>query len=324
MVNSEILPSQLLLGTYLYPLTFLSRPDFDDRESATEIIESIEINELQILITCMGGLFIEIPKELLGEKKNPEGHVLLDHLIEQQEYEQSACDSFNMLICELCLHGLVAQPASPALLGTGQLRGNSVYLESMEGSKVSYFDRVLGPAATLRQADWYISPRLNKNYSVLDEAKSLGLTTRLMRVSGTLPAFIAGSYSYYSQRQINEALIDAWFACEQLIDSIWSEYLDTLEDSHRVKRLRDTRTYSAAVRLEILHTDGMINRELYLSLNKARAHRNDLAHRAKNSFFATTDCVNALKQLIDFFLDEEVAEFKSSRGVIWNPYDLYD
>jgi hypothetical protein len=98
----------------------------------------------------------------------------------------------------------------------------------------------------------------------------LRLTRRLTAIAESTPTFIAGTYSLYSRRQLAEAIIDAWIVIEQVVDCAWSSYIDELDDRMRRERLRDNRTYTAAVRIELLHTKRLIPPALYEAMNLAR------------------------------------------------------
>ena len=311
----EALP--FLLGTYVYPLRFLSEPDFGNSGSAHEIIDTVRARDFDVYVTCIGGLFLEVPPNLIEPKPSAEGYRLWDHFLEQKAFEQRTCRAFNLLLCELCLHGAISQPASPAMLGTCHLRDNTAQIESMPGGQITYFDRALGPAFSLRDRDWFLVPSLNKDYDALRQSRELTLSNRLSEVADSLPALVAGSYSLYSQRQTNEALIDAWIACEQILDSLWVDHVASLQSSERRARLEDSRSYSAAIRLEILHTAGRLPGELYEQLTRARQSRNALAHRAENTIDATTQAVEALGSFLKYFLKAEVSEFKTSQGELW-------
>ena len=153
--------------------------------------------------------------------------------------------------------------------------------------------------------------------TVLEKAVSLTYGNKLAEISASLPEFVAGAYSLYSQRQINEALADSWIVCEQLLNHLWQTYSAEIKDTPRKKRLEDTRTYSASVRLEVLKTAQLLPDALYQALHKARDHRNKLLHRANMSLQATSESMTAMKMTLEHILGEEVAEPSVSTGVNW-------
>jgi len=152
--------------------------------------------------------------------------------------------------------------------------------------------------------------------STLQQVLSLECANRLVEVSDYLPTLVAGAYSMFSRGQLSAALIDSWIAIEQILDFLWQIYLSDFPKK-RKRRLNDTRTYTAAVRIEMLHTVDVLPATLYESLNTARKHRNDLAHRAKISIDMATEVVGAMKETIEFFTKISVAPPLVNRGVNW-------
>ena len=91
------------------------------------------------------------------------------------------------------------------------------------------------------------------------------------------------------------ALMTAWAAIESLIADLWGEFLITNEmrrnekgedytfiDNVRRNRLNDNRTYSSAVKLEILSWANILNIETYHQLQRLRKMRNDWIHSLKH------------------------------------------
>jgi hypothetical protein len=317
MPPKKQLPTQYL-GTYLYPNTFLAQPNFDDKLSATDVIDRLTISQTEVLVTRMGGLFTAIPHPLVGERRTPKGHLIWDHMQAQLDFEQSVCQTFNLLICEFCLRGHVSEPASPAFLGAATLEDNRIYVKRFHGAPVSYFDRALSPASALQHDDLFFLAALGKDLEIYPRARPLKTALLLSQLSPNLPTIVASAYSLYTQHRLSEALIDAWIAAEQIIDSIWESYLRLLPDKERIRRLKDERTYTVAVRLELLVTAGKLPEELYCALQKARHHRNAVAHRAEIGFFAAMDTLGALRLLIWHVSGEEPAQFPSPGGPMWD------
>ena len=311
-------PPAIYIGSYLYPPTFLARPNYDDKAASADVIDHVTLAGSEILVTRMGGLFTAIPVDLIGERKTPEGHLLWDHMQAQLDFEQHVCDTFNLLICEFCLNGHVAEPASPAFLGTGLLRGNRLHVEKFHGAPVSYSDRVVTAAAATRHDELFTIIALDADTKLLPLSREATTSNRLASIAPTLPAFVAAAYSLYSQHRLPEALIDAWIASEQIIDNLWDAYTTAIPDKARHDRLADSRTYTAAVRLEVLFTAGRLPQELYAGLQIARQHRNNVSHRAKVDFFATMHTLDALKSLIQFVTDRTVSDFPPPGGPLWD------
>jgi hypothetical protein len=305
------------IGTYLYPLLFLAPPDSHGKSSGTEIIDTIASHEGEIVVTRMGGLFTPIPPALLGRVWTTEHHLVWNHLQAQLDFEQSTCRVFNLLACELCTWGRVVEPASPAFLAIGQISNGKLDVQQFEGAEVPYFDRILYPAAARRDDDVFLVASLRTDPDVLGKSRSLATAKMLAEVSPSLPTFVAAAYSLYSQHRFAEAIIDAWIVCEQMIDGIWERFRKGINGRARQKRLDDNRTFSMAVRLELLFSEGLLREAQYEAFQVARKHRNDLAHRARIGAFAARETVNCLRMLLSDLAGREVADFPEPSGPMW-------
>ena len=88
-------------------------------------------------------------------------------------------------------------------------------------------------------------------------------------------------------------------------------------ETGRQSRLSDTRTYTAAVRTELLYTAGEIDSDTYEALNRARKHRNDFVHGAKIALSATQDCMTTMRLMLERACGMPVEAPITSMGVIW-------
>ena len=171
------------------------------------------------------------------------------------------------------------------------------------------------PALQLSNGRWLMC-RI-RNCEVINQISANDRIPQLLEISGTLPGLIAGAYFMFSRRQLAEALVDGWVVVEQILDRLWTRYTSDISDNSRKQRLSDTRTYSAAVRIEILHTLGIIPTALYAMLNVSRKHRNDLAHRSKISLTMATEVLECIKQMIESFCKTSIAQPLTHVGVNW-------
>lgn len=102
-----------------------------------------------------------------------------------------------------------------------------------------------------------------------------------------------------------EALLMAWVVTEQLFDETWSTWRSELEPVRRA-RLGDGRVYSAAVRIEMLCTAGVVEKPLADLLHAARTKRNDLAHRAAFQADDARTAIEAMVAMLSWRLGEAV------------------
>lgn len=101
-----------VIGTYLYPLRLFGF-GLPDPRTFPEVIRTFDIGELQILVTRMSGLFVRPPGELPDIYRGARGDPTDSELHEKMHFEEKAALTFNTLICELALLGLISEPASP-------------------------------------------------------------------------------------------------------------------------------------------------------------------------------------------------------------------
>lgn len=270
-------------------------------------------------------------------------------------FEEEAAAAFNRLVCELALLGIITEPATPAHISKADLIDNHALVTAASGSErteepmlqlirgayLIWSDRAYlqGRPSTPRErrtdlqrieflqaeqqmkgvyevrGTWRSQPQHDMQTLVV--ACQQERTAVLAEISRLLPTMVAGAYFLASRGQLSEALIDAWVAVEQMIDYLWDGYLRIHSDSDRKSRLKDTRTYTTAVRTEVLQTAGIIDDALYNQLNKARKHRNDLAHRAKVSLPALEDCLQALKTMLELVCERPVKPAAVTTTINW-------
>lgn len=307
-------PADKVVGTYIYPYCLLSEPNWEDPLSATEVIQQIDTSQGKILVTRNGGLFIKPPAELAREAA-PNADP--GNLQAKVAFEEEAAKLFNLVICEYALHEIVSEPATQVHISAGKLIDGHALITSTGGEGVIYLERTLNPSLQLLlpQGIWRMH-RVHDMQITVDVAK-LSCASRLAEISENLPALTAGAYSLYYQRQLSEALIDAWIVVEQAIDWLWDEHKNGISDAERKVRLADSRTYTSAVRIELLHTIGVLDLGLYSHMTRARTHRNNLTHRATISLAIAYETLMAMKSTIEFLCGMQVSAPSKSIGVNW-------
>lgn len=292
---------RLVLGTHLYPLRLLA-PDFRnmDPPSLAEVILKLHVPD-EILITRNGGLFVFPPESLSVGKA-------MDEVRAKFSFELKAARLFNFAVCELALCGVVSAPATPAHIGIGSVIDNQAVITKSIGGREIYTDRTHRPTLGMLTGMWPLAMphmALSKWLTIEPIIKKHERTSRLTQVSTELPTSVASAYSLLSQRQYSEALLDGWNVIEQIIDWYWVNYLTSLSEERR-KRLKDTRTYTASVRTEVLETTGRLPSELCKGIHKARKHRNALAHRLDTDPERARETVLAMHKTVEFFCDAKV------------------
>lgn len=128
--------------------------------------------------------------------------------------------------------------------------------------------------------DW-VGMRI-KNYREVEDCYDLGksISDRL-NFQYTEITLSLEAYKNYTVHKWNNTLLLGWAFLEILLDRIWKKLvlgkvLST--ENNRKNRLEDDRTYSAAVKTEILYVNNIIDINTYDSLNNLRQIRNSLIH----------------------------------------------
>lgn len=113
----------------------------------------------------------------------------------------------------------------------------------------------------------------------------------------------------YQDHNYSLSLTTNWTIIERILDDLWTKMQADNEyrqnerfiDRARRDRLGDTRSYTAAVRSEMLSFLGYLSKEIYEDLSAARRLRNEWMHRLKQidrdgARRASTVCEHLLKQ----------------------------
>lgn len=295
-----------VIGTYLYPPRSFMPIDFEDPYGSTEVIGRVPASAHEVLVTRNGGLFVKPPVDLPNNRK--------------VATENEATFSFNLLICELALLGFVSEPASTVHISVGKLVDDHALITSSGGGREMYLERTTQPASELLKGQWPGTVLISQDLipeGTFERLRLLERAKKLAEVAELLPTLVAGAYWMCSRRQLGEALLDSWGACEQVLDYLWRKYVSSLSDDRRRERLKDTRTYTAAVRTETLFSVGLIDSTVYDALNAARKQRNDIAHRAKITLQGAQDGAEAMKLMIELLCKTNIEPVLICRSITW-------
>ncbi len=118
-----------------------------------------------------------------------------------------------------------------------------------------------------------------------------------------------------ARRDWGSALANLWIVIEQLLEALWAR--EIIEPAHaldsskaRKDQLNDSRAWTAATRIEMLHQKGLFDLATLTVLSKARRARNELAHRgvypSENDANA---CYAGIRSLITVVLADDTLPF---------------
>ena len=287
--------------------------DINNPITAIKIVSKIEIDAITILITRNGGVFTRPPIHLHDEFIDTHND---EKKIESKlNFQDKFANLANRIVCDLCTLGVVTEPVTPVHISKASLIDSHALITSAGGGREMYLHRTIEPSRQLIKQTWFDNKIISP--SILEEIKAEGISTKLITISENLPLFIANAYSLFSQQRYGEALIDSWIVVEQILDYIWEKYTSEIHDEKRLNRLKDTRTYSASVRTEVLLLTGMLSRFEYDIIQRARSNRNGLAHRAKISLDWAHEGMMAMKCAIEHVTEIELAYPQPNRFVTW-------
>ena len=95
------------------------------------------------------------------------------------------------------------------------------------------------------------------------------------------PSVLIQSASYYVSKQYTESLIFSWTTIEKIVNLIWDKEVVAKDEgniSARKTLLKDFRTWTSAVKMDVLFQLHLIPTELYSSLSLTRKTRNNFMH----------------------------------------------
>ena len=154
---------------------------------------------------------------------------------------------------------------------------------------------------------------LDRSFSLFDEAVALADDQLLTQLHRHLLAA-----ALFEQHDYGLSLSGSWTNSEIILGRLWNKLNnDRGLSGPRAKRLADNRTFSAAVRTEILQLSGLLTVELYESCCAVRKARNDWMHELRPVSRSTaTDAIALTEHLIalhhDFTIRVPVSSYISS------------
>jgi hypothetical protein len=133
------------------------------------------------------------------------------------------------------------------------------------------------PRTPMIQFDW-VSLRIYRLHE-LQQAYQLGQSIfTTLNVDTGLEILALEAYASYTLHKWSDSLLLGWAFIENLIELQWKKSILANASGERKKSLEDHRTYTAAVKIEMLHLVGVIDEALHSRLTELRKSRNDLMH----------------------------------------------
>lgn len=286
-----------VLGTHIFPLCLFGWP-FDLRR-ATEVTRSYvtPVDDLEVLLNRMGGLFVRVPDPLRGFARDSDSVEIMKPRFEAKAaFADKAVAAFNLVVCEFTFAGVFSEPTSRLHVGPGWLSEGKA---SVSGGSGRTTQRTLGPTAMMAMNPLWPNSWDTVAEDRLDKTAGLARAIELWRIADSLPTFVASAYFFFAQRLLAEALLDGWIVVEQLLNRLWDDhYVPISRDRSHRERLDDTRSFTANVKAELLFARGVIDGETYDAVQKARKRRNDLAHGGKVDVAGAFEGMSAMAAML--------------------------
>jgi hypothetical protein len=226
--------------------------------------------------------------------------------------KEHAIRFFSTVLCNLLLGGIYCEAIDARDVVWGQLYKKQLIWPVSLGQSVSsqlhasLRTRKAGPLQTILLSN----PRLIR-LSEFKNAFKVGaqVTNKIRNFS---PQFLIRGVTELQDRNWSAALSNLWICVEQLTDFMWEKKFVKDSTKHpkqplsgRLKALRgDTRTWSMAVKQEILFQDGLIDEETFTRIYPARQARNQILHNGKDADTNTSiDLFDGVCRMFAFCVD---------------------
>ena len=254
-----------------------------DDDSWSPSLEEINSSTYNHVPLCRLSTFLDVGIDPYSVGVGFDGSLVLPPLIEYQS-KHAAWGLFNSVIARLLVGGLYSEAVSPLDISFGWMTRDGYYRTEAGHGPVSRFhaairSREIGGLDNIR----LLTP-IAVNIAEFRCAYELGDEILSMTPHLSPEVLLQGTTAYV-QCEDAESLIFLWTAIEQIIGSVWER--DVIKNcaensvSGRKQFLQDTRTWTAAARIELLFQRGFVDAQNYEKLNHARKARNALAHEGK-------------------------------------------
>lgn len=218
--------------------------------------------------------------------------------IEEFKNDDLVVEEVNRVLASVFLGGVYVESVSPLDISRGSMNVTGYYRHSSTHSSNSDFHRAIGECdagslASIRLLDPEIITA-DKMIAAYNNGHKV-----LSRLPTLSPSLLIGSFTYYKNHQLREALAHAWIVIEQILEFIWE--VEVVEDAKLVnipkrRKFIESQQWNSAHKTEMLFQRELVDKELYSTLSKARFARNDFIHKGLTPSYE--DASSALLSLI--------------------------
>lgn len=239
------------------------------REKGTKVHWRSAVESAAIVLTHGGGVFA-----LFAERAAEN-----DPAARMKREMREAVDLLNMVVCELALACDVPCSAfSPSDIAVATYSDDPARCQTWAAMR-PYAPQSMRHEADMREGSGWVAAWDRSSAEDLKALGDLPLARNLHAIASDLPALVAGAVGHHHRGRAAEATLFGWMVCERLVHHVWATRVQptALSGAHATQ-LSDGRTYTAAVRIEILRREGWLNDEDFLLVSSARKARNEQAH----------------------------------------------
>ncbi|MCK4819403.1 hypothetical protein KA005_26760, partial [bacterium] len=223
---------------------------------------------------------------------------LIFPFIKEFKNDDLAVEEVNRILASVFIGGVYVESISPLDVSRGSMNVTGYYRHSSTHSGNSDFHRAIGEcdAGSLASIK-LLEPEMitaDKLISAYDNGHQV-----LEKLPTLSPSLFIGSFTYYKNHQLREALAHAWIGIEQILEFIWKATV--VEDAKAVnipkrRKFIESQQWNSAHKIEMLYQQDLIDEALYSSLSKARFARNVFIHKGLTPSYE--DSHSALMSLI--------------------------
>ena len=258
----------------------------DDDEWAPTL-EQINNKTYDYLKLCRPSGSIDIGIEPFSLIIGFDGSLILPAL---QEFidRRAVLTKFNKTLGKMLLGGIYSEAIKPMDISLGSMHTGSGYIRH-HGTGIglrSGFHRDLreGYGGAIDTMELRYPRRVQIKELINAYYRGARHFAKLGRYS---PSLLLNGVSSYVNQEWQQALIFLWTAVEQVVELIWEKLIigssreetEIEQIKHRSQFLRDYRSWTKAVKLELLYQKQCLPISDYKLLSQARKARNEFAHR---------------------------------------------
>lgn len=291
---------------YLHPYTFVIPDDEKPWEIELEQINNVSYNHSNLIrVVCK----IQTEENELDALVCYDGAIAIARNGKFYKKEE-AINFFNRLFSKLIFNGFYVEGVDSRDIVSGRIHeGWGIFNTEFGGSASSQsHSKVRTLTASNMDTIFLASPRVLKVSSLMDSiAKGDNIFKKIPNLT---PKFLNMGITEIQYKNWDLVLSNLWITSEQIIDYLWhnnflqnKNYHPNHEIDGRKKSLKeDNRTWSMAIKQEMLFQNGIISEEILTNLFNARKVRNKLVHEGrtvdKNVALGLFDAIKELIQIV--------------------------